>query len=116
MSFSEWYPLTQAGVDAHAIPRPAAVQVRRASGLVRYPMGRSAMVYYVFVERDTKAALMSLFADEMIKPGTRGHGPLWFRYLEGENAGTQLRSLFEQFELRFGSPPALHGTVEVGRG
>lgn len=108
MSFSEWYPLTPAGVELHGVRRPAAVQIRRASGLIRYPLGRSAMVYYVFAERDMQAALRSSFADELTEPGTRGHGPLWFRYLEGETAHAQLISLFAQFESRFGAPPALH--------
>ncbi|MFZ9887403.1 MAG: hypothetical protein ACO3JL_07860 [Myxococcota bacterium] len=108
MTFTEWYPLTTTEVERNGIARPAAVQLRRASGLVRYPGGRSAMVYYLFVERDMKAALLTHFADELSTPGVRGHGPLWFRYLEGENARAQLTVLFDQFQARFGAPPALH--------
>lgn len=114
MTFSEWYPLTQVGVDLHGIPRPAAVQIRRASGLVRYPTGRSAMVYYLFAERDMQASLATLFADELTEPGARGQGPLWYRYLAGEGAHAQLVSLFEHFQFRFGAPPVLHEEAEQG--
>lgn len=107
MRFGDWYPLTEAGVDG--APRgPAAVQLRRALGLVRYPRGRSAMVFYFYAADDAAKALATLFVDELATPGVRGHGALWFRFSEEEDAREQLEALYEQFVRRFGAPPALH--------
>jgi hypothetical protein len=110
-AFSSWFPLTPDGVREHAPPTPAAVQVRRAEGLVVYPEGKSAMVFYFFAGASVREALSTAFADELATPGARGHGPLWFRYLAGERSQQSLASLFDEFEDRFGAPPALHGTT-----
>lgn len=111
MRFGDWYPLTEAGVDG--APRgAAAVQVRRALGLVRYPRGRSAMVYYFYAADDASRALTTVFGDELQEPGVRGHGALWFRFSTEEGAREGLEALYLEFVRRFGAPPALHGADE----
>src|SRR5690606_39090323 len=114
MSFSGWFPLTPDSVDDAAPRRPAAVQVRQAIGLVRYPRGQSAMVYYVYAADDAAKALQKVFADELAAPGARGHGALWFRFLEGENAREVLEALYGEFVARFGAPPAFHDAGDEG--
>jgi hypothetical protein len=115
VSFGDWYPLTEAGVDG--APRgPAAVQLRRALGLVRYPRGRSAMVYYFYAADDAARALTTLFADELATPGARGYGALWFRFSVEENAREGLEALYHEFSRRFGAPPVLHGADEAHDG
>jgi hypothetical protein len=108
-SFSAWYGLEPALVDEHAPDGPAAVQLRRAEGLVTYPEGKSAMVFYFYADGSARAALHKLFSDELAEPGARGHGPLWFRFLEGPLARRNLELLFDEFEDRFGALPVLHG-------
>jgi hypothetical protein len=107
LAFGEWVPLDVIRV-ATAPDGPAAVQVRRAVGLVDYPAGKSAMVYYFFASKSARMALVDLFADEIEAPGTRGQGPLWFRFLEGAQAEPVIARLFEEFQERFGAAPVLH--------
>ncbi len=109
MSFSGWFPLSEEVIGGSAPRGPAAVQVRQAIGLVRYPRGRSAMVYYFYAANDAAKALRTVFADELAEPGARGHGALWFRFLEGEDAREALEALYAEFVRRFGAPPVLHG-------
>jgi hypothetical protein len=106
--FSDWVPLTRHDVRAQAPDAPAAVQVRRAEGLVRYPQGKSAMVFYFFAERSAREALERLFLDELDAPGARGEGPLLFRVLTSEGARETLERLFDDFAARFGRAPCLH--------
>lgn len=108
MSFTGWFPLTEDGIDEDAPRGPAAVQVRRAMGLVRYPRGQSAMVYYFYAADDAAAALRNQFQDELETPGARGHGALWFRFLEGERSREALETLYAEFVARFGKAPTLH--------
>lgn len=107
-AFSEWYSLTFRDVDEHAPAGPAAVQVRRAEGLVDYPTGKSAMVFYFFAETSARAALARVFDDELHEAGVRGHGELWFRTLEHPSAGRHMSERFDEFVARFGAPPVLH--------
>lgn len=108
MSFTSWFALTGEGIDESAPRGPAAVQLRRADGLIEYPAGKSAMVFYFYAERDAAAALRRLFADEIERPGCRRQGELWFRVLVGTRAREELEELFHEFEARFGSMPVLH--------
>ena len=107
MEFGDWIPLTEAGV-AQAPEGPCALQVRRAEGLVRYPSGRSAMVFYAWASSGGRGALARRFADEVARPGTEGHGPLLYRTLAEDGARAHLEALLAGFCARFGSPPALH--------
>jgi len=57
MRFGPWYPLTDAG--AHAPAAEGVIQLRLASGLVDYPKGKSAMLWYGH-STDTRAAALAL--------------------------------------------------------
>ena len=105
MGFSAWFPLTEEGVAQHAPLGAAAVQVRRAEGLVTYPQGKSAMVYYFFASQNAADALREIFADEIEAPGQRGQGPLRYRVWDEDAARPALEELFMAFEERFGAPP-----------
>jgi hypothetical protein len=107
MEFGPWNELTADGV-AKAPEGPAALQVRREHGLLRYPQGRSAMVFYAFAASGARVALERRFADEIATPGAEGQGPLLYRTLDDEGAQEHLAELLTRFEHRFGSPPALH--------
>lgn len=107
MEFGPWIPLTYDGV-AQAPEGPAALQVRREHGLLRYPEGRSAMVFYAFAATGARGALGRRFADELNEAGAEGQGPLLYRTLDEEGAQAHLEELLARFEQRFGSPPALH--------
>lgn len=106
--FSEWYALNESMVNSVLDPGPGAIQVRVAEGLVDYPHGKSAMVYFFFASNDARAALCEIFSDEMKEPGCRAQGPLWFRYLQGPEAQTSLESRWSEFVERFGSAPIWH--------
>lgn len=106
--FSEWHALDDEGVSAHAPTGPAAIQLRVADGLLDYPTGKSAMVFFFYAETDAKAALSKLFGDEISRPGARGLGALWFRVMTGPGAHEELMSRWDAFVARFGAPPRLH--------
>ncbi len=112
--FSEWFPLSAAGVTQHAPDAPAAVQVSRLDkSLALYPKGKSAMVFYFYAARSAREALRRLFADELDEPGARGQGELAFRfYAGGDEARVHLERLYFEFEDRFGAPPVLHVSDE----
>jgi hypothetical protein len=102
-----WFPLTREGLS-EAPDAPAAVQIRRRDGLVAYPTGKSAMVYYFFAQTSARQSLGTHFADEIERPGARGHGPLLFRFSSESAADLALHHLFETFVARFGRAPILH--------
>ncbi len=99
MRFGPWYPLADAGDLAPA--EPGVLQLRRAHGLVDYPRGKSAMVWYEHA-RDVRAAATAF--------ATRAGGQnLVCRHLIEIEPGTDLASfcnkLRSDFVQRFGSPP-----------
>ena len=65
MQFGPWYPLADAG--DHAPPSEGVLQLRRASGLIDYPRGKSAMVRYAY-SPDVRAAALALAAVHAGKP------------------------------------------------
>jgi hypothetical protein len=104
--FSSWYPLTEEGVDKHAPDGPAALQVKRADGLVDYPSGKSAMLCYFHAGDSAAEALRKRFDDEIESPGVRGFGDLRFRYIEGGEAAKEtLADVLFKFVKNFGEPP-----------
>ena len=99
MRFGPWYPLADAGDLAPA--EPGVLQLRRAHGLVDYPRGKSAMVWYAH-GHDVRAAATALaitYADQ----------DLVCRHLIEIEPGTDLASfcnkLRSDFVHRFGSVP-----------
>lgn len=101
MRFTRWYPLAEAG--RHAPAGEGVLQLRLASGLVDYPTGKSAMVYYAAAD-DVRAAALRFAADY--------HGaPLWCRHLDPEGHAVDVRAycarLLDEFSRRFGCAPTL---------
>ncbi len=101
MKFGEWYPLSTAGDRAPA--GEGVLQLRLANGLLDYPRGKSAMVWYEHT-LDAKTAARALgerFADS----------DLVCRHLIEVEAGVDLAAfcakLREDFERRFGMVPHL---------
>lgn len=105
--FGAWVALDDAGLAA--VPDgPAAVQMRRRDGLVTYPRGKSAMVFYFYAAKSARTTLREVFADELAAPGVRGHGPLLARWTTDDGARAALEDLYARFVERFGGPPVLH--------
>lgn len=103
--FSSWFPLTDDGIAEHAPSGPAAIQVKRADGLVDYDSGKSAMLCYFHADQAAQA-LRERFDDELDSPGTRGYGELLFRYLEGTDLAKEtLADVLFRFVQNFGRPP-----------
>jgi hypothetical protein len=99
VKFGEWYPLSEAADLAPA--GEGVLQVRLAAGLIEYPRGKSAMVWYEHAP-DLKHAARA-FADR------HAGKPLVCRHLieidEGVDLGAFCASLRDQFERRFGALP-----------
>jgi hypothetical protein len=99
--FCPWYPLAEAGANAPA--EEGVLQVRVATGLLDYPRGKSAMVHYEHA-KDVRAAAIAL---GLAHP----HEDLLCRHLEIEagepvDAKAFHAKVREEFERRFGAPPA----------
>jgi hypothetical protein len=92
-------------VDAceHAPATEGILQVRLASGLLDYPRGKSAMVYYAYAP-DVRAAALALAASHV-------GAPLVCRHLIEVDAEIDLAAfcakLREDFVRRFGAAPEL---------
>jgi len=99
--FCPWYPLADAEVITPAAP--GVLQLRRASGLLDYPSGKSAMVWYGHAE-DMRAIALDL---------SRAHTSqdLLCRHLIEIDDATDLPAfcakLRGEFVRRFGSVPIL---------
>lgn len=103
MRFTPWYPLAEA--SQHAPAAGGMFQLRLASGLIDYPKGKSAMVYYAAAD-DVRAAAMAFAV------GYRG-ALLWCRHLECDGDAVDFRAFYarlvQEFARRFGSPPKVPG-------
>jgi len=102
MKFCRWYALADA--VAHAPAAEGVLQLRVAEGLVDYPRGKSAMVYYAHA-RDVRAAAITLAAHHAGRN-------LWCRHLEIEPGTAVDYAAFhakvrDEFVRRFGAEPAL---------
>ncbi|MGE0868781.1 MAG: hypothetical protein AB7P03_09470 [Kofleriaceae bacterium] len=99
MQFGRWYPLDEAG--DHTPAGEGVVQVRLARGLLDYPRGKSAMVWYAHAA-DARAAALALAAKH---PGV----DLLCRHLIEIDPATNLAAfcakLRVEFVRRFGTPP-----------
>jgi hypothetical protein len=99
--FGPWYPLTAA--DAEAPAAEGVLQLRLAEGLVDYPRGKSAMVWYAHAP-DVRAA-----AREQAAARGAAAGALWCRHLieipDATDLGAFCAKLRAEFVRRFGAPP-----------
>lgn len=100
MKFGPWYPLAAAG--DHAPAAEGMLQLRLATGLVDYPRGKSAMLWYEHA-LDVRAAALALAA-------AHSRADLVCRHLIEIDAATDLGTfcakLRTEFVRRFGLPPA----------
>jgi hypothetical protein len=100
--FGRWYPLADAAAQTPA--EEGVLQIRIAEGLVDYPTGKSAMVFYAHA-LDLRAVAVAL-ADQHAKRA------LWCRHLdlEGErdvDLTAFHAKLLAEFVRRFGRAPSL---------
>lgn len=101
MKFGTWYPLAEAG--DHAPPGEGVLQLRIAQGLLAYPRGKSAMVWYEHAP-DVRAAALALAAAHA------GRDLLCRHLIEIDPAidlGAFCAKLRADFVRRFGTPPEL---------
>ncbi|MBA3455499.1 MAG: hypothetical protein H0T42_20570 [Deltaproteobacteria bacterium] len=102
MRFGPWYPLAEAG--DHAPAAEGILQVRLATGLVEYPRGKSAMLWYEHAP-DTRAAALALAT-------AHAHNDLVCRHLIEIEDATDLAAfcarLMTEFVRRFGTRPIYH--------
>ena len=100
--FGPWYPLADAG--AHAPVGEGILQVRLATGLVDYPRGKSAMLWYAHAPDACAAALALATAHA-------GQDLVCRHLIEIEEA-TDLAAfcakLMTEFVRRFGARPLFH--------
>lgn len=99
MQFGRWYPLAEA--RDHAPAAEGVLQLRLAHGLIDYPRGKSAMVWYEHAP-DVCAAALALAA-------AHAHEDLVCRHLieidEATDLGEMCAKLRAEFVHRFGTPP-----------
>ena len=108
-TFTSWTPLSNEALEAAPVGH-AAVQLRRAEGLVQYPRGMNTLVCFLFCD-DIEVSLTRLCQQELEQPGALGQGPLWFRYLVTDEAESIIGSRYMRFVQRFGSPPILQAAI-----
>jgi hypothetical protein len=101
MRFGRWHRLEEAA--AAAPPGPGIYQIKVASGLLRYPTGKSAMIHYGAASDVSRA---------VAKFAARYPGRNWLcRFAEGLAPREQgdpdaiLSDLLANFRRRFGSAP-----------
>ena len=104
MRFCPWYPLANAA--DHTPPAEGILQLRLAAGLVDYPRGKSAMVWYGHA-MDTRAVARALAL-------THADNQLVCRHLIELDEATDLAAfcakLRAEFVRRFGTVPLFEST------
>jgi hypothetical protein len=102
VTFGPWYPLAEAG--EHAPASEGILQLRVVSGLVDYPRGKSAMVWYEHAP-DVRAAALALASAH------RGKDLLCRHVIELDPAtdfATLYAKVTSEFVRRFGTLPLFH--------
>ncbi len=97
--FGRWQPLD----DAVAPAGPGVLQARLdegAAGLIDYPRGRSAMVYY-----DAADALADALARLRARAPAADRARVRVRFAEERDPAAALARLRDDFAARFGAPP-----------
>jgi hypothetical protein len=103
MTFCPWYPLAQA--PSHAPSGPGVLQLRVRDGLIDYPRGKSAMIYYAVAD-DLRQAAVELGPRFAATPVLCRHTDV---LLDTERADLRaaFARLLHSFEARFGAMPGL---------
>ncbi|HJU24581.1 MAG TPA: hypothetical protein VJ891_18925 [Casimicrobiaceae bacterium] len=97
MSFGRWLALDDAAPEG-----PGLLQARRKAGLIDYPTGKSAMVYY---DADDESVARALGRLQSIVDNRDAY---LVRYAPGETTLSPRQSIerhLKQFESRFGALP-----------
>jgi len=102
MTFGRWQPLAQAA--GHASARPGIFQVRQTKGLIEYPRGKSAMLYYECTD-DLTVAIAAYAARHPDADWLCRHTVEMTEH-EAANLSQTFDRLIGQFESRFGKRPA----------
>lgn len=102
MTFGRWYALAEAA--AHAPGQPGIFQIRVAKGLLDYPRGKSAMLYYGWA--DDLGARVTAFAHSHPGADWLCRHTIEMTKHEADNLHQTFEQLVSQFERRFGTPPA----------
>ena len=107
MRFCPWYPLADARDRAPA--GEGVLQLRLAEGLVDYPRGKSAMVYYAHVAHVADA--IEAWAAAHGEPASDVRERFVCRHLIEAEPATDLAQFYaklsDEFVRRFGAPPSL---------
>jgi hypothetical protein len=111
MRFGDWVPIDRAAASA---PEGAGVLQTRADGLVAYPQGRSAMIYYAHCPSGSslRGFVTGLGADDLVRASAAG--ARWIRFAETSEPETDFERLLDHFVERFGAPPVANGVPSAG--
>ncbi|HET9622300.1 MAG TPA: hypothetical protein VFP84_13095 [Kofleriaceae bacterium] len=108
MRFCPWYPLSEARDRAPA--GEGVVQLRLASGLLDYPRGKSAMVFYAHAAH-VADTIDAWAAAHGAAEGGSARETFVCRHLIEADPATDLAQfcakLSDEFLRRFGAPPGL---------
>lgn len=99
MRFGPWYPLRDAGANAPAAE--GVLQIRLATGLVDYPRGKSAMLWYGH-STDTRAAALAQAAAHAGKDLVCRH---LIEIVDATDLAAFCAKLMDDFVHRFGTRP-----------
>ncbi len=103
MSFGRWLAL-----DDPAPPGPGLLQARCKAGLIDYPTGKSAMIYY---DADDEAVARAL---ARLCERVDNRDSYLVRYAPPDSSSSPRESIarhLRQFESRFGAPPRFNAAA-----
>jgi hypothetical protein len=111
MRFGEWVPIDSAVTSA---PEAAGVLQTRADGLVAYPQGRSAMIYYAHCPSGSslRGFISGIGAIDLLRATEAG--ARWIRFAETSEPETDFERLLDHFVERFGAPPVANAVSSAG--
>ena len=95
-TFSSWHRAPDAFSASSAL-----VQIKWTGGLIDYPTGKSAMIWYGVVSPCSPATISALL--RRLEPCIPSPELVW-RWYSGEDQRDQLVALNARFEARFGGP------------
>jgi len=100
--FGDWTELPVA--EERAPAEPGVFQVRAKAGLLRYPRGRSAMLFYGAAQ-DLRAGIAA-FRLQVVPRWEQPETALWIRWKPARDPDAALRAYLDLFQRRFGTLPA----------
>jgi len=100
--FGDWTEPAAAEVTAPA--EPGVFQVRVKAGLLAYPRGKSAMLFYGAAQ-DLRAGIAA-FRLQVVPRWEQPETALWIRWKPARDPDAALRAYLDLFQGRFGALPA----------